>query len=390
VALVLVDFLAPTPNTDFDTTPETTPVSGLVSETGRPVRQEKPKKPYPDFPLFAHNNGQWCKKIRGKQHYFGSWSNPDAAIKLYLEQKDYLYAGETPRPEGLTVADICEQFFAWKEKIAALGEIKPITLKGYEIACTQLAKSLGNHAATSLCPQHFELYRAVLAKTWQTPITLGVAMQRTRTIFKWAYEMELLEKPVRYGQGFKKPSRKAVRQHQQKSDAKLPLTTDEVHQLLQAASPRMQAFILLGLNSAFGNTDISEFNHGHLKHDQSVVDYPRPKTAIPRTSLLWPETTKVLRREMSKATARHDPIFVTSFGHRYIGNNKDMVYLNFRRLFNKAGLSVCPDSTGSATRSALWLTEPETPILLEGSWDMPKALWTMPMSMTGIEHDFRR
>ena len=106
-----------------------------------------PAKPYPDFPLFAHNNGQWCKKIRGKQYYFGTWSEPDAALQLYLKQRYHLYAGETPQYEGITVADICEQFYAWNSSLTEIGELKPVTLKDYDLACTQLMMAL---AGTSL------------------------------------------------------------------------------------------------------------------------------------------------------------------------------------------------------------------------------------------------
>ena len=47
-------------------------------------RRKKPAKPRASFPLTAHPNGQWCKKIRGKVHFFGVWSDPDAALAAYL------------------------------------------------------------------------------------------------------------------------------------------------------------------------------------------------------------------------------------------------------------------------------------------------------------------
>ncbi len=45
---------------------------------------ERPSKPWPEFPLFPHSTGRWAKKIKGKLHYFGPWSDPDGAYQRYL------------------------------------------------------------------------------------------------------------------------------------------------------------------------------------------------------------------------------------------------------------------------------------------------------------------
>ncbi len=56
------------------------------------------------------------RRSRGKLYYFGPWSNPDAALQKFLDQRDDLYAGRTPRStdDGLTVKDLCNRFLTFR------------------------------------------------------------------------------------------------------------------------------------------------------------------------------------------------------------------------------------------------------------------------------------
>ncbi len=44
----------------------------------------KPNKPTPDFPLFAHANGQWARKR--KLHHYGLWGNALGSLSRYLAE----------------------------------------------------------------------------------------------------------------------------------------------------------------------------------------------------------------------------------------------------------------------------------------------------------------
>src|SRR5271170_2486433 len=99
---------------------------------------DRPKKPYPDFPLTPHASGKWMKKIRGKIHYFGTWAKRvdgklvriegdgwEEALELYKADAEALHAGRTPRvkSDGLTVADLCNRFLTAKLRKRDSGEL---------------------------------------------------------------------------------------------------------------------------------------------------------------------------------------------------------------------------------------------------------------------------
>jgi hypothetical protein len=61
-----------------------------VTSKRRLGKPKPPTKPYADFPIFAHESGEWCKKIRGKQFFFGVWADPDAADAKYERERPVL------------------------------------------------------------------------------------------------------------------------------------------------------------------------------------------------------------------------------------------------------------------------------------------------------------
>jgi hypothetical protein len=104
---------------------------------------DKPSKPYREFPLFAHDSGQWAKKIRGKTVYFGVWTDPDAARDKYLEHKDELPTG-LPLVNGkVTVKQMVNQFLRCKKALVDSGELSQRTLDDYHVTCDRVLMAFG-------------------------------------------------------------------------------------------------------------------------------------------------------------------------------------------------------------------------------------------------------
>ena len=107
---------------------------------------ERPAKPGEDFPLFPHGNGRWAKKVKGKFEYFGKWADDpegDAALKLWVDNKDRLMAGRSIRRgavEGTAVKFLCDHFLTSKKHLRTNGELSPRTFADYYASCRFIAK----------------------------------------------------------------------------------------------------------------------------------------------------------------------------------------------------------------------------------------------------------
>jgi hypothetical protein len=184
---------------------------------------EKPAKPRPDFPLFAHATGRWAKKIRGKLHYFGKWADPDAALQRYVEERDDLYAGRKPRRkgDGLTIKDLVQRFLAAKKARVAAGELALGTFGDQYKTCKRVLLVFGgDRLVDDLAPDDFEVLRAQIAKTYGK-LSRKVEIKRVRSIFRYAYEANLIDRSVRFGPGFIGPSRRELRCERQQNGQRM-------------------------------------------------------------------------------------------------------------------------------------------------------------------------
>jgi integrase len=325
-----------------------------------PADSGKPAKPYPEFPLTAHPAGYWCKKIRGKVHYFGPWDDPQSALDKYLAERDALHAGRVPRPnhDALTVKDSCNAFLSTKKALVDAGELTPRMWSEYKEVCDLLVSHMGKTRLVSdLDPPAFTALRNKMAKRWG-PVRLGNAIQRIRSVFKHALDADLITAPVRFGPGFKRPTKKVLRLHRAERGPKL-FTADEIRAFLEGAlvvgehgpqlvqpDRQLKAMILLGVNCGFGMADCGKLPMSAIDLDEGWVNYPRPKTGIPRRCPLWPETVAAVREALGhrpepKDAAHGRLVFLSPRGHSWHqetgGGYAAMKFLNLLRRFEING-----------------------------------------------------
>lgn len=316
-----------------------------------------PPKPYPGFPLTPHASGKWMKKIRGKLHYFGRWGRiidgkmvrlPEdgwhEAKAIFDDQKEALYAGRTPRlvsDDDLTIKYLCNKFLTAKLRKRESRALSQRSFQEYRRTTDLLIREFGNdRLIDDLVADDFECLRAKIAETCG-PVRLGNEITRVKSVFKYAIDNGLIDRPVRFGSEFRKPDKAMLRKHRAEGGKKL-FTAAELRLILNALDGRqvsvasqakggkrlkvklkadlqLRAAVLLGINAGAGNTDVANLQNKHLDLKDRWLNYPRGKTGIARRVPLWAETIAALKASIAQRPMPKDDA------------DKDCVFLNSRR-----------------------------------------------------------
>ncbi|HEY1065006.1 MAG TPA: hypothetical protein VGE52_02815 [Pirellulales bacterium] len=308
----------------------------------------KPEKPH-GCPLTPHPAGQWVAKIHGKVRYFGPWADLEGATRRYYETKAAIASGrvvdgvvDSEASGECTIGDLVDLYCDAKKQAVAAGELAERTYQEYRKDCQFLSDQLGRgRRVLTVGPADFSRMRAKLSEG-VGPTRLANVLQRLRSIFKFGYDSELIDRPVRFGPGFKRPPQRLMRERRNAVGV-LMYTADQIRAMLEQAKPQLKAMILLGINAGFGATDVSALPLAAVDLAGGWINFPRPKTQMPRRVPCWPETVAALQWVVDH---RRDPqseddaalVFVTQkTRQRYVrftagGGKVDGVAVEFRKL----------------------------------------------------------
>jgi len=214
------------------------------------------------------------------------------------------------------------------------------TYKEYSATCKRFCERFGRTTSLlSIGPSDFEKYRMQMSKKWG-PVTLSNEIRRLRVMFKYLVESETIDRPVRTGPLFRESSERELRSARH-SKARRLFLPEQIQKMIESSDLYLKPSILLGINCAFGNTDVGELPVSAVNLSTGWINFPRGKTAITRRCPLWPETIQALDEWLSsKQRLKHDTdlVFITERGRPVCGfgeSRNDSIGDAFNKLLKK-------------------------------------------------------
>ena len=318
------------------------------------------------FPLYRHANGSWCKRIAGKLYYFGK--DKAAAAAAFEEFQRSGRKNSSRKVVGqCRVADLLTAFLEAKLARVEAGDMTAGTYANYKRAAALIREVFGDtlHVESIQSSDMATLYKAITVETEnrygkkikRNATTVSNLVTHIRTVFKFAYDEELIEKPIRFTKSLPKPSKKTLRlERAQRGD--LSFTADELRQVLDLcladrypdggsrnSDPQLHAMILIAIQSGMGNADIGSLELSDIDLKNGWIDLLRLKTGNPRRFPLWPETVDAIKKAIKvrpKPASEDDAnvVFITRRDRRrwHVDGKLNSLGLQFRRLLERLGL----------------------------------------------------
>ncbi len=279
--------------------------SGHSSERSR---ADKPRKPYPDFPLGWHPAGYGANGFAAActiSVIAADWQEKRPCFTTKRCATTFTLAESLVRnpirmaPRSSTPSIILTD----KERAVESGELTERSFNEYVRSCKRFGKEFGNERLLiDLRPEDFSAYRARACQELG-PTTLTGEILRLRVALKHAYDAGLIESPIRYGNQFKLPTKKTLRIHRNEKGERL-FTASELRQLINAADFQLKAMICWESIAASATVTAARLELKHLDLAKRWVSLPRSKTGIRRHAQLWQETIDAIRVAVEK---RYEP-----------------------------------------------------------------------------------
>jgi integrase len=261
--------------------------------------RQKPEAP-PGCPLFPHPRGYWAKTINYKTYYFGKWEDLDGALEKYYRERSELQKPGSPQgpAQEVTLAYLGNEWLEFHHARVREEKLKARTFVEYRTGVKLLLDSLGRGKVVSaITPVDFNPLRKTIDETYGYHGRVKF-MKIIRMIFAWGFNNRHITVPVIFGDYFSLPSKKELRrsrrEHQEENGMRM-FTAKEILAQLDAASEKMKAMILLGINCGYGNTDCGTLKIEEINFGTRIINRSRAKTEMDRVSPLWPETIKAIR-----------------------------------------------------------------------------------------------
>jgi integrase len=103
--------------------------------------------------------------------------------------------------------------------------------------------------------------------------------------------------------------------------------------------------LYLGINCGFGNADCGRLPRSAVGMYRAIIDFPRPKTGIPRRAVLWPETVEAIREALASRPEPKRPelaqlVFITQRGLSWSKDTNDWpVEKESAKLLHRLGIN---------------------------------------------------